>query len=193
MLRAGAGAARAKLDTFPLDRVQARVSTFLGEDRALNGSHIVLTYYCKPIACQLARGALLAHPDYLTEPRDTLCLCVHESLHGFPGSSEALVEQAHLRDDPEFDREYLEMTSRWLSGPEEFLVTGAEAYLTRELGLRSHEECVRYLKTQNGGMPLALAIYECLLAVDSSSPWPGFGRWVADELRSGRVRGLLRG
>lgn len=102
-----------------------------------------------------------------------------------------LVEQEKLRSNPAFDQQYRDLIERWKSGPEEYLVTGAEAYLTEVLDLRTHEECVSYLQQQqNGGMPLSLAVYRRLREnrPDRDPAWAGFGPWATEELRAGRLR-----
>ncbi len=173
---------------YPLDPIRERLRWFLGNDQAPPTGAIFLAAYVKPIAFTLPAGALVAHPETLPSPAQVARLSIHESLHGFPGSLAALAAQDKLRSDPRFARQYRELLERWHSGPEEFLVSGAEAYLTERLGLRSHEECLAYLRRQNGGMPLAITVYLRLREADPEAGWSGFGPWVAEELRAGRIR-----
>jgi len=46
--------------------------------------------------------------------------------------------------------------NNWQSGPEEFFVVGAEAYLSEVLKIRSYDECLHYIHNQNNGMSFSL-------------------------------------
>lgn len=173
---------------YPPDPIRERLRRFLGREQAPPEGAIFLAAYVKPIAFGLPAGALVAHPETLPAPAQVARLYIHEALHGFPGSPAALAEQDQLGGDQRFAGQYRALLERWHSGPEEYLVSGAEAYLTEQLGLRSREECLACLRRQNGGMPLAIAVYLRLRGVDSGACWPGFGPWVAGELRAGRIR-----
>lgn len=188
-LREAADSARFRMATLPLQPIAERISEFLGCEKTPSGNNVYLTNYVKPIAFTLPGGGMVTHPDYLPDPRKVAQLCVHETLHGFPGATEALAQQEKLRIDPLFESQYQELVNRWKSGPEEYLVTGAEAYLAEELGLSTYEECMKHLDTQNGGMLLSKRLYlrlrEC--KPDLLPEWQGFGTWVTLELAEGRI------
>jgi hypothetical protein len=193
-LEARAAGLRERAAALPLDGVHRTLCAFLGADRAPAGTRIRLAWYIRPIAFQLPDGGMAAHPDDVPSAARLGQLCVHESLHGFPGADAALAAQEELMaHEPEFARYHAEFVKRWHSGPEEHLVTGAEAYLTERLGLRTREECVAYLTHQNGGMPFAWAVYERLWDAGGGmdgggAGWPGFGAWAAREINEGRLR-----
>jgi len=188
-LENAADAAQKRMASVPLQPIRERISKFLGSERTPSGNDVYLTNYVKPIAFALPGGGMVTHPDYMPDPKKVAQLCIHETLHGFPGASEAIAQQDKLRVDPEFERQYQDLLTRWKSGPEEYLVTGAEAYLTEDLGIRSYEECINYLDSQNGGMPLSKRLYLRLRErrPDLSPGWQGFGAWVTTELAEGRI------
>ncbi len=193
-LEAGAASLRGRAGAQPLRDVHRALCAFLGADRAPAGTHVRLAWYIRPIAFQLPGGGMATHPQDVPSASRLGQLCVHESLHGFPGADAALAAQEHLMArEPEFSRHHTEFVQRWRSGPEEHLVTGAEAYLTERLALRTREECVAYLTLQNGGMPFAWAVYERLRDAvgqmeSGRSGWPGFGAWAARQMNEGRLR-----
>lgn len=57
------------------------------------------------------------------------------------------------------ERRYRDLLNRWNSGPEEYMVTGAEAYLSERLGLRSFEQRIDHPDRQRGGMPLSKVLF----------------------------------
>ncbi|MCQ6560654.1 hypothetical protein NNL21_18360 [Paenibacillus mendelii] len=170
-----------------MGRIDEALSHFLGS-RPHVCSTVYLATYIKPIAFQLPNGAMVMHAGphgYMRLPKHMLQLCLHESLHGFPGSEQAQQLQDELRTSHlEFAKQYKDLLTIYHSGPEEYFVVGAEAYLSVMLQLRTHEECIQYLNSLNGGMPLSLAIYERLRKTnpDSKPAWDGYGQWLRKEL-----------
>lgn len=192
VLEAGARALRERAATQPLDEIQRVLSTFLRTDRAPAGTSVRLAWYIRPIAFQLPRGGMAAHPDDVPSVAALAQICLHESLHGFPGADAALAAQSALMTRvPEFARYHDAFVQRWRSGAEEHLVTGAEAYLSERLMLRTRAECLAYLTRQNGGMPFAWSVYERLRETGDWSDgdrWPGFGAWAAMQMNEGELR-----
>lgn len=172
---------------YPLNKMEEVLSSFLAAKQPLC-STVYFATYIKPIAFQLPNGAMVMHAGphgYMQLPKQLAQLCLHESLHGFPGSRQAQLLQNDLKkSNVEFDKQYQELLSKYHSGPEEYFVVGAEAYLSEKLMLRNHEESIRYLKSQNGGMPLSMAIYERLRETnpDSKTGWHGYGKWLENVL-----------
>jgi hypothetical protein len=188
-LEARAVGLRQRAAALPLEAIHRELSAFLGGARAPVCTHICLAWYIRPIAFQLPGGAMAMHPDAVPAAARLGQLCLHESLHGFPGSDAALAAQeALMAREPEFARHHAQLLQRWHSGPEEHLVTGAEAYLSERLKLRTRQECVAYLTHQNGGMPFAWAVYERLRDAGGGIGWPGFGAWAAQQMNEGGLR-----
>lgn len=173
--------------SYPLEDMQRETNKFLGASQPIC-SVVFLATYIKPIVFQLPNGGMVMHPaphGYMHLPKQLACLCLHESLHGFPHSAHAQEGQDELRKkNNEFEQQYQELIVKYNSGPEEYFVVGAEAYLSLKLNIRTHEECVEYLKTQNGGMPLSLAIYEELRKTNpyQEDSWIGYGQWLHKQL-----------
>ncbi|MCK9861796.1 hypothetical protein [Paenibacillus sp. ATY16] len=173
--------------SYPLDDIRREINKFLGASQPIC-SIVYLATYIKPIAFQLPGGGMAIHPGphgYMHLPKQLACLCIHESLHGFPDSANAQQCQDELRKkNNEFEKQYQELVTNYNSSPEEYFVVGADAYLSLKLNIRTHEECVEYLKTQNGGMSLSLAIYEELRNTnpDQEDNWTGYGKWLHNQL-----------
>ncbi|MCL6442204.1 MAG: hypothetical protein K6T83_01850 [Alicyclobacillus sp.] len=173
-----------------LSQVRSTLQQFVGVPDIQLTTHVYITYYTKPIAFQLPGGAMVCNADHLPTPETVLRLAIHESIHGFPGSQEAQREQDKLRrNNPLFDAHYHTLMDKFHSGPEEYFVVGAEAYLTERLRLRTSEECSAYLLHQNGGMPFALEIYKLLRETtpDNEPTWRGYGAWLTEQMRQGRL------
>lgn len=172
---------------YPLDEMEKEVITFLGAPQPIC-SKVFFATYIKPIAFQMPNGAMVMHPEphgCIKLPKDLAQLCLHESLHGFPNSVLAQERQDELRRlNIEFAKQYQELITKYHSSSEEYFVVGAEAYLSLKLNIRTHEECTEYLCSQNGGMPLSLAIYERLrkTAPEQEAKWRGYGQWLHDQL-----------
>lgn len=173
--------------SYPLEEMRRKINLFLGAPQPIC-SRVFLAAYIKPIAFQLPNGGMVMHPGphgYMHLPKQLACLCLHESLHGFPDSALAQERQDERRKtNNEFEKQYQELIAKYNSGPEEYFVVGAEAYLSYQLKIRSHEDCVEYLKTQNNGMPLSFAIYEELRNTnpDQDTSWVGYGLWLHKQL-----------
>ena len=164
------------------------LAAFLGTPRRPSGTPVLLVHYSQPISFMLPGHGMAVHPRHVPNAQRLGCMCVHESLHGFPGSAEALAEQRRLfTADPALAWHHEVLTRQWYIGEEEHLVTGAEAFLTERLGLRTPEQCVAHLAGQTGGMPFAAAVYGRLRDAGMAPGWPGFGPWVAEEIRAGRI------
>jgi hypothetical protein len=174
-------------NAYPLDEMEKEVHMFLGTPQLIC-STVFFATYIKPIAFQLPNGAMVMHPGphgYMQLPKQLAKLCLHESLHGFPDSALAQERQDELkRSNVEFEKEYQELITKYRSGPEEYFVVGAEAYLSEKLNLRTYEECIVYLCSQNGEMPLSLAIYERLrnTSPEQESNWRGYGQLLHGQL-----------
>lgn len=174
---------------YPYEKIRQTVSLFLGRELPLATYQVFFATYIKPIAFTLSNQAMVTHqgpPGYMPIPKQIATLCIHESLHGFPETAEAQKEQEQLRRrDEAFNEQYLNIVQKWRSGPEEFFVVGAEAYLTEVLQIRTHKECITYLETQNGGMPLSLEIYKRLREErpEQNSDWMGYGYWLLDTMK----------
>jgi hypothetical protein len=172
---------------YPLNKMKETVASFLGDKQPLC-STVYFTTYIKPIAFQLPNGAMVMHAGphgYMQLPKHLARLCLHESIHGFTGSMQSQQQQDELRkSNVKFDKQYQELITKYHCGPEEYFVIGAEAYLSEKLMLRTHEDCIGYLNSQNGGMPLSLVIYERLRETnpDSKTEWDGYGKWLENEL-----------
>lgn len=177
----------------PYNNLRTTLSSFLGTDLPAISYQVYLATYIKPITFQLSIQGMVTHqgpPGYMPLPKQIACLCIHETIHGFPGSELAQIEQEKLRlKSDSFNDSYLEIINNWQSGPEEFFVVGAEAYLTEILNLRSRDECIHYLETQNNGMPLSMKIYQKLRKEKSeqNSNWMGFGKWLSNALKNGEI------
>jgi hypothetical protein len=177
----------------PYKKLQTTLSSFLGSDLSEEHYQVYLATYIKPIAFQLSKQSMVTHPGppgYMPLPKQLACLCIHETIHVFPGSDSAQIEQEKLRLKSEtFNSNYLDITNVWHCGPEEFFVVGAEAYLTESLNLRSREECIQYIKTQNNGMPFSMEIYQKLRneKPDYSPNWRGFGDWITKVLKNNEI------
>lgn len=188
-LQLAAEEASVRMGAFPLEPVAERIARFIGQERAPAGTAIYLTEYARPIAFRLPGGGMVAGPGALPNPQWLVQLCVHETIHGFPGATEAIAEQQKLRADPKFDSQYVEFIEKYRSGPEEFFVIGAEAYLAVELGLTTHEKCIEYLDRKVGGVDFVKLLYlrlrEC--KPDYLPDWQGYGPWVTEELAAGRI------
>lgn len=173
--------------SYPLEEMRREINLFLGAPRSIC-SKVFFATYIKPIAFQLPNGGMVMHPGphgYMYLPKQLACLCLHESLHCFPNSALAQERQDELlKTNNEFKKQYQELIAKYNSGPEEYFVVGAEAYLSLKLNIRTHEECIEYLKTQNNGMPLSFAIYEELRNTnpDQETSWLGYGRWLHKQL-----------
>lgn len=169
--------------TYPLEEMERAINRFLGAPRPIC-SRIYLAAYIKPIAFQLPNGGMAMHPRprgdmYL--PKQLACLVLHESLHGFPDSMLAQERQSELQKaNHAFEEHDQAWIAKYNSGPEEYFVVGAEAYLSLKLQLRTHEACVEYLETQNEGMPVSYAIYEALrdAGPEQANGWSGYGQWL---------------
>ncbi|WP_308635716.1 hypothetical protein [Paenibacillus silvisoli] len=174
---------------YSLSEIENEIRTFLGAPHLIC-SKVYLSTYIKPIAFRLPDGAMVMHPapnGQLQLPRHFAQLWLHESLHGFPDSEIAQNRQNELRKtNAPFEQRYEELMSTYNSGPEEYFVVGAEAYLSSKLNIRTHEECMDYLARQNGGMPLSLAIYKRLRETnpEQDSNWSGYGKWLDEQLMS---------
>jgi len=177
---------------FPLEQIDATISSFLAAEQPLC-STVYFATYIKPIAFKLTKGAMVMHAGphgYMQLPRRLAQLCLHESLHGFSGSSQAQLRQDELRKSNErFNTEYNTLITTYHSGPEEYFVVGAEAYLSEKLMLRTRDDCIEYLKNQNGGMRLSFAIYERLKETnpENNDAWEGYGKWLEAELLSLKI------
>jgi hypothetical protein len=175
---------------YPYHQIRSMLSSFLGYHLSSRPYQVYLATYIKPIAFQLSKQAMVTHqgpPGYMPLPKEIACLCIHETIHRFPGSELAQIEQEKLRMKNEtFNRKFLELINHWQSGPEEFFVVGAEAYLTETLKIRTHEECLQYLKNQNNGMPFSLEIYKKLREErpDHRIDWLGYGDWLTNTMKS---------
>lgn len=151
---------------------------------------IFLGTYTKPITFQLSRHAMVTHqgpPGYIPLPKQVACLAIHEAIHGFPGSNLAQQEQEKLRSESDnFNHKFLEIINEWQSGPEEFFVIAAEAYISEILDIRSHQECIEYLENQNNGMPFSMEIYKKLRKEKPylKSNWVGYGNWLTNALKN---------
>ena len=135
-------------------------------------------------------GSLIAR----TQARLFAQVSLHESLHDFPGSAAVLKAQdALFAMNPNLVGEYAVLRSRWHEGPEEYAVVAAEAYLSQATGLRSRSEAESYMRTQNGGMTLAMIIFGLLQAQkpDQAPGWNGYGPWLAAQLQSGAIKGSV--
>ncbi|NIK75521.1 hypothetical protein FHS15_000621 [Paenibacillus castaneae] len=172
---------------YPLHKLERTLTIFLAAEHPIC-STVYFAAYIKPIAFQLPNGAMVMHAGphgYMHLPKHVFRLCLHESLHGFPGSGQALKQQDELlKSNKQFKQQYDELIVNYHSGPEEYIVVGAEAYLSEKLMLRTQEDCISYLKSQNGGMPLSLAIYERLRETNPENGynWCGYGKWLEKEL-----------
>ena len=187
-LEAAATELRARTAGQSLAAVGDALAAFLGTPRRPSGTSVLLVHYSQPISFMLPGHGMAVHPRHVPNAQRLGCMCVHESLHGFPGSAEALAEQRRLfTAGPALAWHHEVLTRQWHIGEEEHLVTGAEAFLTERLGLRTPEQCVAHLAGQNGGMPFAAAVYARLRDAGMAPGWPGFGQWVAEEMRTGRV------
>ncbi|MFC6331985.1 hypothetical protein ACFP56_05065 [Paenibacillus septentrionalis] len=178
---------------YPLHSLQLLVSHFLGESPLSDNYSIYMCTYIKPIAVQLSKSSMAIHqgsPGYMPLLSSFLNIFVHESIHGFQGSQDAQAEQdIILEKNILFKNKYTELLEKWKSGSEENFVTGAEAYLTEVLGLRSYEQCINYLRSQNGGMRFAEEIYLKLREEkpDKQSTWKGYGYWLVNALKNNEI------
>lgn len=177
----------------PYHNLRTTLSTFLGTDLPSKSYQVYLATYIKPIAFQLSKQGMVTHqgpPGYMPLPKQIACICIHETIHGFPGSEIAQIEQEKLRlKSNTFNQSYLDIINNWHSGPEEFFVVGAEAYLTQALNLRTNDECIEYLNTQNNGMRFSMEIYKKLRKEkpEQNSNWMGFGEWVSKALKNNEI------
>ncbi|WP_314589827.1 hypothetical protein [Paenibacillus terrigena] len=177
---------------YPLESIQSLVSQFLGS-APYSSYSIYMCTYIKPITVQLSKNAMATHqgpPGYMPLPNHIVNMCIHESLHGFNGSDEAQEEQKKLCEwSPAFNSKYQELLTKWQSGPEEFFVVGAEAYLSELLGHRTYEQCIQFLNLQNGGMSLSKEIYERLRATrpETNAGWKGYGSWLVHALKNREI------
>lgn len=189
------------------------LSRFLGCPRAPTRG-IILLYYAKPISFQLPGGvmasetgeptgldALLSNipglgqaalrASTLKKARIFANVALHESLHNFPRSADAIaLQDALIAKSPALTREYATLKTQWHEGPEEYFVVAGEAYLSETLGIRSHNEAETYIKNQNGGMTFSMTIFRILDAQrpDSTPRWPGYGAWLVTAMRGGVIQ-----
>ena len=175
---------------------------------------IILLYYASPIAFQLpdgfmaseagepagfnafvtripGLGRVASHTWTMEKARRFAAVALHESLHKFPRSADAIaLQDALIAKNPALAREYTALKSQWHEGPEEYSVVAAEAYLSETLGIRSHNEAGTYVKNQNGGMTFSTTIFKILESQkpDTNAQWTGYGDWLVTEMREGVIR-----
>ena len=204
---------RDELNRLPDAGTIETLSRFLGR-RTVPTRHVVLLAYASPIAFQLPAGvmasearapgrvrAFLSGVPWLgpaldqtgvrEQARRFANVALHETLHGFPGHTEALAAQGVLlARSPALAREYDRLRSRWHEGPEEYAVVAAEAYLSVALGLRDEREATEYIRRQNGGMTLSVIIYDALRRSkpDTQPGWTGYAQWLVSAMRDGGIR-----
>jgi hypothetical protein len=175
---------------------------------------IILLYYASPIGFQLPDGVMAveagepigvngflakipglgrvaSHGWRLQKARQFAAIALHESLHGFPHSAEAIaLQDALIAKSPTLTREYTALKTQWHEGPEEYAVVAGEAYLSETLGIRSHKEAETYLKNENGGMTFSMMIFTALDSrkPDTHAQWTGYGDWLVTAMREGVIR-----
>jgi hypothetical protein len=117
-------------------------------------------------------------------------VALHESLHGFPHSADAIaLQDALIAKNPALTREYAALRNQWHEGPEEYFVVAAEAYLSEALGIRTSIDSEAYIRNQNGGMTLSMTIYKVLRTQkpDTKAQWTGYGDWLVKAMGEGVV------
>nr|WP_144923964.1 hypothetical protein [Paenibacillus bovis] len=175
---------------YPYSQISSKLSTFLSCDLPIQPYRVYLATYIKPISFQLSQQAMVTHqgpPGYMPIPKSIACLCIHETIHGFPGSEFAQMEQKKLRlKSKAFNHQYTNLINNWQSGPEEFFVVGAEAYLSEVLKILSYDECLHYIHNQNNGMSFSLEIYKKLREEkpDKKTDWLGYGNWLIKSMEN---------
>ena len=136
-------------------------------------------------------GHVAAHAWTLAKARRFTAVALHESLHKFPRSADAIaLHDALIAKSPALTREYTALKKQWHEGPEEYSVVAGEAYLSETLGIRSHSEAESYIKSQNGGMTFSMTIFTILESrkPDTRAQWTGYGDWLVTEMREGVIR-----
>jgi hypothetical protein len=204
---------RTSLDRLPVEGADRTLSRFLGINRR-PVRHVVLLYYASPISFRLPGaamatecprptgldalvsglpwiGGLVKEAAAREMARRFALIALHESLHEFPRSADALARQDNLlAKNPDLSREYAALRRKWHEGPEEYFVVAAEAYLSEAIGLRDHGQALSYVRTQNGGMTLSATVYEILRnsKPDARPDWTGYGDWLVKAMQTGVIR-----
>ncbi len=155
-------------------------------DNKIVNNKIYVSYFSNVVVFQISRGAMVMPGSW--EDMNTnkiLQINIHESLHGFSKSGLVVCEvekiyQSSMKFKAQYDRQLVR------SGFEEPFVVALTAYISETLGYATYEENEACINNYQGGMPLALEVYQALRKEkpELKKDWQGYGAWLLKKIEA---------
>ena len=174
------------LSKYNLKEIQQIISKILLKDCKPAGTEIYLSWYTEPNAFRLPQGGMV-NPGRYYNIKQTVITSIHESLHGFPNAAKVVNEiEIVYNNSPSFKKQCDETIFKWNSWFEEPFVVALTAYISETLGYATYEENEACINNYQGGMPLALEVYQALRQEKSElkKDWQGYGAWLLKKIEA---------